>query len=107
MIYRFKSQAAADVIMLEPNGRQILELIGKEPGPQGIVTRDQIPAAIQALESAVAQEKTSMHATTAESDAPEADVAHSDHVSLAQRAAPFIDLLQRSAAEGRDVIWGV
>ena len=28
-------------------------------------------------------------------------------VSLRQRAAPFIDQLQRSATEGKDVVWGV
>ena len=51
MLYRFKSQATADVVMLEPNARQLLDVIGKTPGPQGIVTVDQIPAAVSALGS--------------------------------------------------------
>jgi cyclopropane-fatty-acyl-phospholipid synthase len=33
MLYKFKSRAAADLILLEPQGRQILEIIGKTPGP--------------------------------------------------------------------------
>ena len=49
MLYKFKSRAAADLILLEPQGRQILEIIGKTPGPTGIVTAAQIPAALAAL----------------------------------------------------------
>ena len=45
MLYKFKSQATADVIMLEVNGRQLLEIIGKQPGPHGIITAAQVPAA--------------------------------------------------------------
>ena len=117
MIYKFKSQAAADVIMLEPHGRQVLQIIGKDAGPQGIVTVAQIPAAIAALQAAVADEKTSHAAAHAAHGAEPADAnaagghdaegAHANTVSLAQRATPFIDLLQRSAAENRDVVWGV
>ncbi|MEY3765650.1 MAG: hypothetical protein RLZ03_609, partial [Pseudomonadota bacterium] len=29
MLYKFKSKATGDLIMLEPHGRQILSLIGK------------------------------------------------------------------------------
>ena len=48
-IYRFKSRETGDVIMLEPHGKRLLEIIGKDPGPQGIVLPQQMPAAIQAL----------------------------------------------------------
>ena len=33
MLYKFKSKSTADLIMLEPNGRRVLEIIGKTPGP--------------------------------------------------------------------------
>jgi hypothetical protein len=33
------------------------------------------------------------------------DDAH-DRVTLRQRAAPFLDMLRRSAAEDADVVWG-
>ena len=29
MLYKFKSRATADVIMLEPNGRQLVQIMGK------------------------------------------------------------------------------
>ena len=31
MLYKFKSAAAGDVIMMEANGNQVLEAIGREP----------------------------------------------------------------------------
>ena len=49
MLYKFKSQAAADVIMQQFNGDQMLTIVGKAPSAQGIVTVAQIPAAIAAL----------------------------------------------------------
>jgi len=55
MLYRFKSQASADVIMLEGNARQLLDIVGKSPSARGVITVEQMPAAISALEAAVAR----------------------------------------------------
>ena len=101
MIYKFKSQAAADVIMLQINAEQMLTIIGKEPSAQGIVTVEQIPAAIAALEAAVAAHGASQSAATAQDDVV------GDPVMLRQRAAPFIELLRSSADAGKDVVWGI
>ena len=57
MIYKFKSKAAGDLIMLEPQGRRLLDIIGKDAGPKGIITAAQLAAAIAALEAAVAQDE--------------------------------------------------
>ena len=57
MLYRFKSRATADLILLLPHARRLLEIIGKEPGAQGIITAAQIPAAVAALEAAVVDEE--------------------------------------------------
>ena len=40
MLYRFKSQATADVVMLEANARQLLDIVGK-PGYVIIDIRDE------------------------------------------------------------------
>ena len=53
MIYKFKSQADADVIMLQANGDQMLSIIGKEPSARGIIIVAQMPAAIAALDDHV------------------------------------------------------
>lgn len=111
MLYKFKSRATADLILLEPHGRRLLQAMGKEPTAQGIVTAAQIPAAVAALEAAVAEEER-RKAEAAQNDAMDEDGAvessgpEQDPVTLRQRAAPFLDMLRRSAAEGQDVVWG-
>ena len=120
MLYKFKSRSTADVIMLEPNGRQLLQIVGKDPDEHhGIVTVAQIPAAIAALEAAVLDEERRIAAALAQAKAQIA-AAHaagedtddalakddSQTVSLRQRAAPFIEMLRRSLAGGHDVVWG-
>lgn len=107
MLYKFKSRAAPDLIMLEPHGRQVVSIIGKTPGASGIVTVAQIPAAIAALEAAVADEEARLKAK-AEEEGEEADAAdqRKDVVRLRQRVVPFIDMLKRSAAAEADVVWG-
>lgn len=105
MIYKFKSQAAADVIMLQINAEQMLSIIGKKPSAQGIVTVEQIPAAIAALEAAVAAHEAPH--STGKTAAAEQDDDVGDRVMLRQRAAPFIELLRSSAQAGKDVVWGI
>ena len=56
MLYTFKSKAAANLIMLQANGKRLLEIIGKDPSEPGIVLPEQMPAALLALEAAQAQE---------------------------------------------------
>lgn len=105
MIYKFKSQAAADVIMLQANGEQMLTIIGKEPTAQGIITVSQIPAAIAALETAIEVHEAA-EASRREHPGVVVEV-EGDSVRLRDRAAPFIDLLRTSAQAGKDVVWGV
>ncbi|MES2051267.1 MAG: DUF1840 domain-containing protein [Pseudomonadota bacterium] len=98
MLYKFKSKNAGDVIMLEANGRKVLEVIGKDAGPKGIILPEQMPAAIAALEAAIALE---------ESGDPQEGAVPGDGLGLRQRAMPFIDMLKRNLASGDDVVWGV
>jgi len=105
MIYKFKSQAAADVIMLQLNGDQMLAIVGKEPSPQGIITVAQIPVAIAALEAAIVTHEA---AEFRRAEHPQMEVeVEGDSVDLRQRAGPFIELLRTSAQAGKDVVWGV
>ncbi|QXL84192.1 DUF1840 domain-containing protein [Comamonas sp. NLF-1-9] len=109
MLYKFKSRATSDLIMLEPVGRRVLEIIGKSPdAPQGIITAEQIPAAIAALQKAVQDEesgKTAPDAAEAGADPTQEAQEPSERVWLRQRVAPFIEMLQTSAAQGREVVW--
>ena len=104
MLYKFKSRATADVIMLEPNGRQLVQIMGKTPGQGGIVTAEQIPGAIAAIEAAIAAEERQAQEAAQDGEDGSGESA-AEAVSLRQRAAPLLDMLRRSAAEGREVTW--
>ncbi len=113
MLYKFKSQATGDLIMLEPQGKQVLRLIGKEAGAKGIILPNEMLAAIDALHAAVEQEELAIQAakvaargTEAQADlTPAADGPRC--ISLKQRVVPFIDMLRRAQAEDKEVVWGV
>lgn len=107
MLYKFKSKAAGDLIMLEPNGRRVLQVIGKDPGPKGIIAPGEMPAAIAALENAIAQEEADHQAAVDEAKAAGQVPPKSDAVSLRQRAHPFIEMLKRCEREQKEIVWGV
>lgn len=108
MLYKFKSQAAGDLIMLEPNGRRMLEIIGKlSDDGRGILQPAQMPAAIAALQAAIAQEEAQHQALAAEARARGEAEAPLEGVSLRQRATPFIDMLRRCLQAEKDIVWGV
>ena len=98
MIYKFKSKASGDLIMLGPNGDEMLRMLGREPAPKGIIEVAQMPAAIAALQRA---------AKEAAAPKEEEDDTHGKGVSLAQRLWPVIELLERSLAAREPVVWGV
>ena len=43
MLYKFKSKAAGDLILLEPAGNRLLQILGREPSPQGIFEWEHMP----------------------------------------------------------------
>jgi hypothetical protein len=107
MLYKFKSKAAGDLIMLEPNGRRVLQVIGKDPGPQGIILPEEMPGAMAKLDAAIAQEESEHQALIDEAKAKGQVPPKFDAISLRQRAVPFIDMLKRCEKEGKEIVWGV
>ena len=107
MIYKFKSKASGDVIMLGPTGDQMLRLLGREPAPKGIVEVEHMPAAIAALRAAVREaEAPTQTDADADGDADEPS-GRGSGVSLRQRLWPVIEMLERALAAKEPVVWGV
>jgi hypothetical protein len=104
MIYKFKSKAAGDVIMMGPSGDQVLRIIGKEPSSKGIIEPVQMPAAIQALEQAVATEEAARKEAQEQDDAKPGK---GDGISLRQRAWPLVEMMRRAHAANENIVWGV
>jgi cyclopropane-fatty-acyl-phospholipid synthase len=107
MLYKFKSRATSDLIMLEANGRQVLQIIGKAPEASGIITPDQMPQAIAALERAVKDEERSGRPADAQEASDDDEAKEHVGVTLRQRVAPFVDMLRQSQSAGKEVVWGV
>lgn len=109
MIYKFKSKAAGDVIMLGPTGERVLGLIGKDATPQGIIEPAQMPAAIQALAEAVAADDA-LREQAARGEAPADETAAPggrDAISLRQRAWPLVEMMKRCHTADAPITWGV
>ncbi len=102
MIYKFRSKATGDLIMLGPQGDQLMRLLGREPAARGIIEPAAMAAAIAALEAAVAAE-----ATPAPPADEAAEAAAEKQVSLRQRVWPMVEMLRRAQAAEVPVVWGV
>jgi len=106
MLFTFKSATNADLIMHEKSGKEILSLLGKNPEEtRGIITFEQLTVAIATLQTAMALDKARQQETSSSPSKNETD--DEPQVTLAQRAAPFIEMLERAAKAGEPVVWGV
>ncbi len=105
MLYRFKSRATPDFVMLETHARQLFSIIGKAPEPKGIVTVEQIPGAISALEAAMTQEGSNTHNRDTHAVEGHDNDAEKLHVGLHQRAVPLLHMLKESLADNKNVVW--
>ena len=97
MIYKFKSPATGDLIMLGPQGDQLMRLLGREPAAQGIIDVVDMPAAIATLMAAIAREEAP----------PPDDDERLPAVGLRQRLWPMVEMLRRAHGADAPVVWGV
>lgn len=102
MIYKFKSKASGDLIMLGPNGDAMLRILGREPQPSGIIEPAAMAGAIGAIERALAQAKADQ---TAAGASPA--TSSGSGVSLQQRLWPMLEMLRRAQAATEPIVWGV
>lgn len=110
MLYQFKSPAAGNLIMLEPNGRQILTIVGKgDPASlvKGILEPQDMPAAIAALQTAIAKDEADLQQRIDQAKAKGEELPRPEGVSLRQRAVPLIEMLQRCHRADKEIVWGV
>jgi Domain of unknown function (DUF1840) len=115
MLFKFKSKACADIIMLEADGRRILKAMTGADPVKGIVRVPDLPAALARLEAAVAEDEA-LRCQRGPQDAARRAVQGQDPddqaqalpaIRLAQRAVPMQQMLRRCMAEEADLVWGV
>lgn len=101
MLYKFKSDAGGNVIMLEATGRQMLEIIGKGVDSKGILLPEQMAHARAALEAAIELDEQSGEAAGQPQDQA------AKRISLRTRAWPLVTLIERSLRANVPITWGV
>jgi hypothetical protein len=109
-MYKFKSRAAGNLIMLEPNGRQILSIIGKLDSAtegKGILLPEQMSSAIAALEEAVTLDEARRAQLALQTEGKGEAVAKTEGISLKLRALPFIEMIKRCHKADKEIVWGV
>ena len=113
MIYKFKSKASGDLIMLGPNGDQLLRLLGREPAASGIFEVADLAALQRRLEAAVAEAEAAAGKRgdgngNGGSDGDDQEQPQLEAgVGLRQRVWPMVQMMERSAAAGEPIVWGV
>lgn len=107
MIYKFKSRATGDVIMLAPHGDQVMRLLGREPAERGIFEAASLPASRAALEAAVQAEEAARQQAEEAAKADGAALPPREGVALRQRVWPLVEMMKRAHAAGQDIVWGV
>ena len=105
MIYQFRSKAGPDVIMLADLTQRIFDILGRPLEPRGILTVEQLPTLIIALETAILKDLEERAKGNA------ADQENTEKPKLAdrlgQRAYPFLELMKQARAKDEPVMWGV
>lgn len=109
MLFRLKSQATANLTLLQADGENLLRLLGKAHSDTGVITVEQLPKAIATLDAAIKADRA-----TPRAQADEVSQAGEDceddldpPVSLAQRLTPVLQLLRQAHDEQKAVVWGV
>ena len=107
MIYKFKSKASGDIIMMGPTGDALMRAIGREPAAQGIIEPVAMPAAMVAIEQAVLADEAARDEAEREAAERGERLAPREGVALRQRLWPMLEMLKRCSAAGEPVVWGV
>ena len=113
----FKSQATGNLVMISAHAEALLKLLGKTAVEPGILDVADMPAALatlRALEANPPPDQAMSEGLGAEGDAASAPreekppVGFQDEpVSLRQRAAPFVRLIEQAQAGNKPIVWGV
>lgn len=101
----FQSDASGDVMMFDEVAHRMMDIMGKEHTQRGVVTVEQMPECIARLKAAIAEDRARARGNPGNEGEEETGVAA--RVSLAQRAIPLIELLERSLEREKPVLWGL
>jgi hypothetical protein len=102
MSITFETQAYASITMFGDVAVTLIKLMGHSGAVPGALLAEDVPGALAQLQAAVA-EPSGKPLDPASGSAKEGD--EDQHVSLAHRALPLIELLKAAAAKHENVMW--
>lgn len=114
MLITFKSPVASDTTYVGPIGERFLKMMGRSKNVPGAMLADDVPEALtmfrRELKRIEEQEQEAIQAqkarqTGAAQDIDKDERAPEPPVSIANRAYPLIQLLEKSAAAESEVTW--
>ena len=100
MLVTFRTKTYSNITMFGDVGVKLLKLMGHSGTVPSAIKAEDVPAALQRLRAAIAQQEPEPLPAGEVRDG-EAEVP----VTLARRALPLIELLEAAAAEKSDVTW--
>lgn len=114
MLVTFKSSATESITMFKDSAVALLKLMGATGQIPGALSAEDVPPALQRLESEIERLKTVTHADTPARPADNEDWAADEDdkakdreppVTLTVRAVPLLSLMKRAAAAHAELVW--
>ncbi|HET6718900.1 MAG TPA: DUF1840 domain-containing protein [Rhodocyclaceae bacterium] len=99
MLVKFQSSTSGEIMMFAETARTLLGVLKKECTSRGVITLEQLPDEIALLRAAVERDHSAGNTTD------ESDSGDELPVGFSQRAAPFLELLQRTLQREGYVMW--
>ncbi len=116
----FKSKAAGEILMFRESAEVIFKTIGKPLGLRGVLTPEEMPAAIKVLQNEIEKEKVLIQKLRKKEDREFKEskvlVENEDEdekkkkkpsVFFSQRAFPLLEMMEYSLKEDVPVTWGI
>lgn len=103
MLVVFSSSAYGDITMFGDVAKTLLKILGHSGTIPGALYAEDVPAALERLKQAI---KTG-RIESSDEDTPKSDNNEDEgqHVDLATRAWPLIEMLESAAGENCNVMW--
>jgi hypothetical protein len=103
MLVTFQSRAAPDVVMLRDLAQYLLGLMGRRLDARGVILHDELPRAIERMETEIAEAERNEFALQYSRDRDRGAPTN----ELSQRAWPLITMMRAAETLHADIIWGL
>ena len=107
MLVTFKCRSTSDVVMLRNLAQYLLRFIGKEVGSRGVISHEELGAAIPRLERAIREEARTEAALESLHHVPNDHSSHEDDAAVTHRAWPLLDMMREAHRQDDDILWGL